>query len=78
MAIDKNYKFDFPNGYAARHTAECVAKINDPKRGRGRIPYRYDIIKRDGTGETVVFANITRPQLLAYIQMARAQGNDIW
>lgn len=78
MAKVEEYQFDYPNGYAAVHTEECVKKINDRKRGPGRIPYRYNIIKRDGFGETVVLSNITRPQLVAYRIMAAAQGNVIW
>ena len=71
------YAFDHPNGYAHRHTEECMKKINDRRRGQGRIAYRYDILKRDGTGKTVVIQNITRGQLLAYMEMAKAQGSEI-
>lgn len=78
MAKIREFKFTYPNGYAAIHTPECVARINDPQRGRGCIPYRYHIIQRDGTGETVVIANITRPTLVAYRKMASEQGNVIW
>jgi len=78
MAKVLNFQFVYPNGYSAVHTPECVKKINDRRRGPGAIPYRYHIIKRDGTGETIVIANITRPQLMAYRQMAVAQGNKIW
>lgn len=78
MASVEEYRFDYPNGYAAEHTEECAKIINNPQRGRGRIPYRYNIIKRDGSGEAVVIANITRPQLIAYRKMAVEQGNRIW
>lgn len=72
----QEFIFDNPEGYAAAHTKETVQRLNARRKGRPFI--RYDIIKRDGMGDTVVISDITFAQLQTYRSMAEKQGNKIW
>lgn len=69
--------YGFENGYAAVHTEETVARLNNHKRGPGRVKIRYDIIKRDGK-MTVVHHGLTGQQLKAVRAEIEKQGNKLW
>ncbi len=69
--------YDYENGYAATHTDETVARINDRRRGPGRIKIRYDVIKRDGK-QTLVHHDLTAKQLKAVRVEITRQGNKLW
>lgn len=70
-------KFDYKNGYALTETEETVTRINDKKRGRGRVKVRYDIIKRDGQG-TIVLHNLTSKQVDEVRKEIERQNNKLW
>ena len=69
--------YDSENGYASTHTDETVARINDRRRGPGRIKIRYDVIKRDGK-QTIVHHDLTAKQLNAVRAEIERQGNELW
>ena len=69
--------YDYENGYASTHTDETVARINDRRRGPGRIKIRYDVIKRDGK-QTIVHHDLTAKQLNAARAEIERQGNELW
>ena len=69
--------YDHENGYAFTHTDETVARINDRKRGSGRVKIRYDVIKRDGQG-TIVHHDLTLKQLEMVQAEIERQGNTLW
>lgn len=69
--------YDYEKGYAVTHTAETVARLNNPKRGPGRIKIRYDIIKRDGKC-TIVQHDLTAKQLKKVRTEIKRQGNELW
>lgn len=69
--------YDFENGYAAVHTEETVARLNDRRRGPGRVKIRYDVIKRDGK-MTIVHHDLTCQQLKAVRAEIEKQDNKLW
>ena len=69
--------YDYENGYAATHTDETVARINDRRRGPGRVKIRYNVIKRDGNC-TIVHHDLTAKQLKAVRAEIESQGNKLW
>ncbi len=69
--------YDHERGYAAVYTEETVARINDRRRGPGRIKIRYDVIKRDGK-LTIVHHDLTAKELKAVRAEIERQGNELW
>lgn len=69
--------YDHENGYAVTHTDETVARINNRRRGPGRVKIRYDVIKRDGNC-TIVHHDLTAKQLKAVRAEIERQGNELW
>ena len=69
--------YDYENGYAATHTDETVARINDRRRGPGRVKIRYDVIKRDGKC-TIGHHDFTAKELKAVRAEIERQGNELW
>lgn len=69
--------YDFENGYASIHTEETIARLNDRKRGSGRVKIRYDVIKRDGQ-MTIVHHDLTLRQLNEVRAEIERQGNQLW
>lgn len=69
--------YDYENGYAATHTDETVARINDRRRGPGRVKIRYDVIKRDGKC-TIVHHDFTAKELKAVRAEIERQSNELW
>ncbi len=69
--------YDHEKGYAVCHTDETVARINDRRRGPGRIKIRYDIIKRDGK-QTIVHHDLTAKDVKLIRAEIERQGNELW
>lgn len=69
--------YDFENGYASTHTKETISRLNDCKRGSGRVKIRYDVIKRDGQ-MTIVHHDLTLQQLETVRAEIERQGNQLW
>jgi uncharacterized beta-barrel protein YwiB (DUF1934 family) len=69
--------YDYPNGYAHGHTADTVKRLNDPKRGAGRVKVRYDVFLRDGN-MTIVHSNLTLKELHAVDEEIKRQHNIMW
>lgn len=69
--------YDYENGYAVVETDETIARINDRRRGPGRVKIRYDVIKRDGKC-TIVHHDLTAKQLREVRAEIERQGNELW
>ena len=69
--------YDHEKGYAVTHTDATVKRLNDPKRGPGRVKIRFDIIKRDGKC-TIVHHDLTSKQVAEIRAEITRQGNKLW
>lgn len=68
--------YDNEKGYALVHTEDTIKRINDPKRGPGRVKIRFDIIKRDGKC-TIVHHDLTAKQVAEIRAEIMRQGNTL-
>ncbi len=69
--------YDYEKGYAVAHTAETITRLNDRRRGPGRVKIRFDIIKRDGKC-TIVHHDLTAKQVKEVRAEIERQGNELW
>ena len=69
--------YDYPNGYAHAHTPDTVRRLNDKRRGAGRVKIRYNVFLRDGN-MTVIHSDLILKELHAVDAEIKRQGNVMW
>lgn len=68
--------YDYEDGYALNYTNDTVKRLNDPKRGPGRVKIRFDVVKRDGKC-TIVHHDLTYKQVGEIRAEITRQGNKL-